>query len=272
MKYTKVEIIVNDASQDEIIAILDDYDPTGFEQQAETLVAYFRENSIASETLGNLLEGFSFSLSDLEERNWNEEWEKAFDPVIVEDFVAVRAHFHPPVSGISHDIIITPKMSFGTGHHATTYMMMQQMRDIDFEGKTVFDFGTGTGILAILAERLGAASITAIDVDEWSINNATENILQNECCKIQVFQSSDIPAQPFDIVLANINRNVILEYLPMLSNGASPKQLLLLSGLLTTDEQVIHGVAEENSLILRKRGERQGWLSLLLTNNRRNSR
>ena len=108
-----------------------------------------------------------------------------FQPVVIDDFCAVRAHFHEPIASVEHEIIITPKMSFGTGHHATTYMMMQQMREIDFKDKTVFDFGTGTGILAILAEKLGATTIDAIDVDEWSFENAKENALQKWLYKIQ---------------------------------------------------------------------------------------
>ena len=118
----------------------------------------------------------AFIKTIIEETNWNEVWESNFDPVIVDDFVAIRADFHEPIKDVQFEIIITPKMSFGTGHHATTYMMMQQMREIDFTGKTVFDFGTGTGVLAILAEKLGAENVLAIDNDEWSIENAAENI------------------------------------------------------------------------------------------------
>src|SRR5882724_11850115 len=115
----------------------------------------------------------------------------------------------PP--GTEHEIIITPKMSFGTGHHATTYMMVKQMRGIDFNNKTVFDFGTGTGVLAILAEKLGALKIIAIDNDDWSITNAAENIQQNNCSKIQLLKTDNTEMnQQFDIILANINKNTIL--------------------------------------------------------------
>ncbi len=123
----------------------------------------------------------SFSKTIIEETNWNQVWESNFDPVIVDDFVAVRAHFHEPIKNVQHEIVITPKMSFGTGHHATTYMMMQQMRELDFAGKNVFDFGTGTGVLAILAEKLGAQKVIAIDNDDWSIENADENVKRNNC-------------------------------------------------------------------------------------------
>ena len=124
---------------------------------------------------------FIFKETLIPEANWNQVWESNFDPVIVDDFVAIRADFHEPVKGVSLEIIITPKMSFGTGHHATTYMMIEQMRELDFTGKSVFDFGTGTGVLAILAEKLGANKVIAVDNDEWSIENAEENFEKNNC-------------------------------------------------------------------------------------------
>src|SRR5205085_7037613 len=139
-----------------------------------------------------------------------EEWEKNFERVIIDDFVAIRAPFHKPIQKVTHEIVITPKMSFGTGHHATTFMMIQQMQDVDFKNKKVLDFGTGTGILAILAEKLGATKITAIDNDEWSISNANENIKTNNCRNIQLLLSdSPMLSQKFDVILANINKSVI---------------------------------------------------------------
>jgi ribosomal protein L11 methyltransferase len=179
-------------------------------------------------------------------------------------FCTVRADFHDPLPGAQHEIIITPKMSFGTGHHATTYMMIEQMGNIDFEYKAVFDFGTGTGILAILAEKLGAVNITAIDVDEWSITNAKENFERNSCSKIRVAQSSNIPPEQFDIILANINRNVILNYLAELKKALTPGGYILLSGLLTTDEEAVLSASSGLELILRTRNERNNWLSVLL--------
>ena len=202
----------------------------------------------------------------MDEQNWNAVWEQNFQPVIVEDFCAVRAHFHAPISNVQHEIIITPKMSFGTGHHATTYMMMQQMRSIDFRDKTVFDFGTGTGILAILAEKLGAAKITAIDVDDWSIENAKENFERNGCNRISVSLSSKLPQDQFDIALANINRNVILQYMEQLLTIVKQEGLVLFSGLLAADEEDISKAAEQSGLRKTKRLERGGWISLLFVN------
>ena len=117
-----------------------------------------------------------YKYSIIEDRNWNEEWESQLDPVVINNFVGIRASFNKPIKNVEHEIIITPKMSFGTGHHATTFLMIGLMKKINFKNKKVLDFGTGTGMLAILAEKLGATSVLAIDYDEWSINNALENI------------------------------------------------------------------------------------------------
>lgn len=266
MKHIQLEIIANDYQQEELIALLDEYNPTGFEQTDEKLKAYFNEKDFVEGEILKVLEGYRYERTEVPEQNWNALWEQNFHPVVVEDFCAVRAHFHEPVAGVQHEIIITPKMSFGTGHHATTYMMMQQMRTIDFQNKTVFDFGTGTGILAILAEKLGAAKVTAIDVDEWSIANAKENIERNGCNRISVSLSSNLPKEAFDILLANINRNVILAYMAELAETVKKGGLVLFSGLLAADENEISEATNHYHLELVKRFERGGWISLLFVN------
>jgi ribosomal protein L11 methyltransferase len=232
MKHTKIEIIANEYQQEELIALFDEYNATGFEQTDEKLMAYFVEDGFVKTDVLKMLKGYQYDISEIEEQNWNEVWERNFHPVVVDEFCAVRAHFHEPITTVEHEIIITPKMSFGTGHHATTYMMMEQMQSIDFQNKTVFDFGTGTGILAILAKKIGAANVTAIDVDKWSIANAKENLERNNCNDIDVQLSTVIPSTEFDIILANINRNVILQYLPIIKNALKRDSLLLISGLL----------------------------------------
>lgn len=266
MKHIQLEIIANEYQQEELIALLDSYNPSGFEQTDETLKAYFDESDFNAPEIFQVLKGYSYTKSEIEEQNWNAVWEQNFQPVVVNDFCAVRAHFHQPVSNVQHEIIITPKMSFGTGHHATTYMMMEQMRELDFTGKRVFDFGTGTGILAILAKKLGATSVTAIDVDDWSIENANENFERNACQNITVSLSSTLPNEKFAIVLANINRNVILAYMQQLVTIVEEGGLILLSGLLTADENIVTEAATENGLQFCKKLERSGWLSLLFVN------
>jgi ribosomal protein L11 methyltransferase len=156
-------------------------------------------------------------------------------------------------------------MSFGTGHHATTYMMIEQMRNIVFKNKTVFDFGTGTGILAILAEKLGAKSILAIDNDEWSINNAKENIEENNCRKIELVLTANLPQNKFDIVLANINKNIILQYLKEIKDLLPANGQLLVSGLLSEDENDILNSALKFNLKHVNTSRRVKWISIKFT-------
>ncbi|HEY6957173.1 MAG TPA: 50S ribosomal protein L11 methyltransferase, partial [Flavisolibacter sp.] len=161
MNSIQVSIAANEQQQEILISQLSDLGAEGFEQTDDYLLAYFNEYTFKSYEVNQLLKDHSFTLNTIKEQNWNEVWESNFQPVVVDSFCAIRAEFHDAINSVKHEIIITPKMSFGTGHHATTYMMIEQMRDFDFKNKSVFDFGTGTGILAILAEKLGAASITA---------------------------------------------------------------------------------------------------------------
>jgi len=259
----QISIAASEDQQEILISQLSDVGAEGFEQTDNYLMAYFNENLFKAYKINDLLKNYSFTSQVLEEKNWNEEWETNFQPVIVNKFCAIRAEFHPPVSDIEYEIIITPKMSFGTGHHATTYMMIEQMKEIDLRSKRVFDFGTGTGILSILSEKLGASKIVAIDVDDWSIANAQENIEKNQCSKISVILSSQIPAEKFDIILANINRNIILTYLPNLNQCLNENGYLLLSGLLAADEGDIVNACLIQKLELVKQAERSTWISLL---------
>nr|HPH32305.1 50S ribosomal protein L11 methyltransferase [Chitinophagaceae bacterium] len=176
--YIEITFPVTDTElQQVLIAQLSEEGYEGFEENDSSLKAFIPEAGYEKEKVQNIADAHlvTFSATLIESQNWNAVWESNFDPVVVDDFVAVRAGFHEPVAEVELEIVITPKMSFGTGHHATTYMMMRQMRQLDFTGKKVFDFGTGTGVLAILAEKRGAADVYAIDYDDWSIENATEN-------------------------------------------------------------------------------------------------
>ena len=263
MNYTQLTIQATESQQDIIISQLSLLGATGFEQKEETVLAYFEEADFPSYDVNEALKDFNFEINNVQEQNWNEVWESAFEPVVIDNFCAVRAHFHEPILGVAHEILITPKMSFGTGHHATTHMMISQMRAIDFNNKTVFDFGTGTGILAILAEKLGASQIVAIDNDEWSFENATENKTKNNCNNIELAFSSVLPEQKsFDIVLANINCNVILEYLDHLKSILKENGVLLLSGLLLDDKKDIVTACEAEGLKLVAEEERNNWIAL----------
>jgi ribosomal protein L11 methyltransferase len=251
--------------QEWVIAHLAEAGYDGFEEGTLELKAFIPEFRFDKHYLKEL--AFKYQLTyyehNIPERNWNDVWESAFHPVIVEDFVAVRADFHAPSTGIEHEIVITPKMSFGTGHHATTYMMIKEMRSIDFNSKKIFDFGTGTGVLAVLAEKLGASAVVAADIDEWSIANAMENFAKNKCSHITLYKTDAPPAgDTFDIILANINRNVLLDNMELMSKGLNRGGVLLLSGIIREDEQSICDAAEEKMLVLAGKVERDNWLCL----------
>jgi ribosomal protein L11 methyltransferase len=237
----------------------------GFEEEEDTLKAYIKEEACDLEELNAIADAHdvTYGMSTIEETNWNALWESNFDPVIVDDFVAVRAGFHAPVTSVEKEIVITPKMSFGTGHHATTYMMMQEMRGLDFKGKSVFDFGTGTGVLAILAVKLGAAEVIAVDNDDWSITNAKENAENNDADIIKLIKADSAAGEgSFDIILANINKNVILDNMVDLKAHLKEGGTLLLSGLLVTDEADILEACEKYGLIFVSRKERHNWLCI----------
>ena len=220
------------SEQELLIAQLADLGFDAFEQGDNFLKACIAGSSYDESILNGIVDinRYSVSVEIIEQVNWNAEWERSFQPVIVEDFCAIRASFHSHIDTVLHEIVITPKMSFGTGHHATTYQVIQLMQDINFVGKSVLDFGTGTGVLAILAEKLGAKEVLAIDNDEWSINNASENIETNKCLKIELTRADHIASdRQFDIILANINKHVILENLPPIAKQLLPGGVLIVS-------------------------------------------
>jgi ribosomal protein L11 methyltransferase len=250
---------------DILIAELSEIGFDGFEEVEEGLNAFIKEAAFSDATLYTIIEKYqvTFSKSVVPQQNWNELWENNFSPMQVADFVGVRANFHQPIKNVQHEIIITPKMSFGTGHHATTYMMMQLMQDIDFTNKTVFDFGSGTGILAILAEKLGSHQILAIDYDDWCIENATENVDTNNCTNI-IIQKSDTAKlnKQYDIVIANINKNIILDNLQFLAEDVALNGQILLSGLLVKDEADILAATEKLAWVHQKTIVKGMWIAL----------
>jgi ribosomal protein L11 methyltransferase len=206
-----------------------------------------------------------YSIRVIEEKNWNEEWEKDFHPVIIDDFCAIRAHFHEPVTTVKHELIITPKMSFGTGHHASTYMMIEAMRGLDFYAEKVLDFGTGTGILAILAEKLGSVDIRAIDEDPRSIENARENMAANRTIHISLEQKDSLSGEAvFDIILANISLSVILRNLGPLWQHLDENGVILASGVLQTDEEEIRQNARKEGFLMNILFIRDNWMSFSL--------
>ena len=204
----------------------------------------------------------SYQITEIEQVNWNEEWEKNFSPIVVEDLCTVRANFHP-VPNTRYDIVITPKMSFGTGHHETTYMMLQQLLPLSLEGAKVLDMGCGTGILAIMAALRGAHNITAIDIDPWCVENATENVQQNNCSFITIKEGdvSLIAGEQYNLILANINRNILLSDIPAYTQALLPQGLLLVSGFYEEDLPAIKEKCQKVGLTYLSHIERNSWVS-----------
>ena len=206
----------------------------------------------------------SYTYQEMPNINWNEEWEKNFEPINVENQVSIRAEFHSN-QNLPHEIIIQPKMSFGTGHHATTYLMIQQMLDMDFENKTVLDMGCGTSVLAIFAKQKGAGKTVAIDIDEWSVENSKENAERNNVdLDISQGTADNLGAENFDIILANINRNILISDIPTYVSVLNNVGQLLLSGLCFFDVEDVLEVCNEQKLTLKRKLQREEWVSLLL--------
>ncbi len=251
MNYVKVDIQTTDAVvRDILTAQLAEIGFESFTEDEQGMKAYVQEsdfNAMRVETIIRALfphNAPAFKAQVIEQKNWNEEWEKQYDPVMVDDFVCLRASFHPKAEGVEIDIVIDPKMSFGTGHHPTTVSVIKLMRELDFTDKTVFDFGCGTGVLSIVAHKLGAKFITAIDIDEWSIENSKENFLKNGLAEFDLSDKpiSNFHGQNFDIILANINKNIIIQSLADLDKIAQPNTPILFSGFFTHD---IEDIAEK---------------------------
>ncbi|MXV38430.1 50S ribosomal protein L11 methyltransferase [Flavobacteriaceae bacterium Ap0902] len=205
----------------------------------------------------------SYEKTDVEQVNWNLEWEKHFNPIQIGNECYIRATFHEPKPEVDYEIIIQPKMSFGTGHHETTHLMVQFLLEEDVTGKSVLDMGTGTGILAILAKLKGADLVEGIDIDEWSYENAIENAEKNKVdATFYKGGAERIPDRKYDIVLANINKNILIEDIPFYVNALKKNGILFLSGLYNFDGDDIKKEAFKYGLEFIQLKERNEWISL----------
>lgn len=269
MNYIQLKIEVsNEAMQELVIALLADNGYNGFETTLTNVLAYIDEIEYSESLVKKILQPMQikFIATVIEKQNWNEIWETNFPSVLVDNFVGIRANFHQALHNVQHEIIITPKMSFGTGHHETTFSVIQLMQEIDFNNKTVFDFGTGTGILAILAEKLGAKKVVAVDNDEWCIENSIENVNANNCKNIIVQNAENaITNQKYDIVIANLNKNIILQNIQALHNAVKNNGFILLSGLLKDDEDEIKMVTSQIGWQPIKTIAKNNWIALCYT-------
>ncbi len=256
-----------------LVAELSEISFYAFEEKENNLSAFIIEEDFNEYELHKIISSLrlNYVKSIIPQTNWNAKWESEFEPIIIEDFVAIRASFHSAVNNVIHDIVITPKMSFGTGHHATTFLMLQQMKYMNFSKKSVLDFGTGTGLLAIMSKKLGAKNIVAIDNDDWSIHNARENFDVNNCGDI-ILKKTDSPADQgsnnehgkFDIILANINLNVITSSANILNDISQQSTEILLSGFLIKDEQKVINTFNMLGFKQVKTVIRNEWASILL--------
>ncbi len=248
----------------------------GFESFVETetgILAYMLKSEWQDQNLESLFAfqnpdvKISWTRKEIEQQNWNAEWEKNFHPILVGDRCMVRAPFHQP-EAVDYDIVIEPKMSFGTGHHETTHMMLQHILDDDFEGKTVLDMGCGTGVLAILARKSGAVDVEAIDIDEWCFLNTQENVERNHCPEIKAFQgdSSLLKDKKYDVILANINRNILLEDIPTYADCLNKGGTLFLSGFYLDDLDAISSKCGAYGLEFEKNLEKNNWVAAKYVN------
>lgn len=203
-----------------------------------------------------------YTFSEIEQVNWNEEWEKNFDPIEVDGMCTVRAPFHPE-RNFEYEIVIEPKMSFGTGHHETTFMMLQFILENDFQNKEVLDMGCGTAVLAILAEMRGASKLDAIDIDEWCFENSLENIQRNNCKNISVHlgDASLLDGKSYDVIIANINRNILLNDMETYRKSLNKNGELYLSGFYAEDLLIITETCNNLGLTFVENKEKNRWVA-----------
>ena len=275
MDYIQYSFTITPAEpgSDILIALLADLGFESFTQNETGVEAYIQEEFENEDLVKDLsFDDFTFSYvrTVIPKTNWNEEWEKNFNPVYVDDLVCIRAHFHPASNNVKHDIVITPKMSFGTGHHDTTWLVSKTMFSINFKNTSVLDMGCGTGILAILAKQLGATKLLGIDIDEWSIENSIENAEINNASDIE-FKKGDasfLPKQEsFDVILANINKNVLKKDLPNYYTCLKKDGYLLLSGFFTTDVSELKQLATEIGFTFEESYNKNEWAVIKLKKN-----
>ena len=239
-----------------------------FVEQDHGVTAYIQKQEWNSKILDDvfLLHSNEFNITfehnEIAQTNWNEEWEKNFNPIQVDDLVSIRAPFHTNPS-LQFDIVIEPKMSFGTGHHETTHMMVQHLLALDLDTKKVLDMGCGTGILAIFAEMKGAKPIDAIDIDRWCYENSLENIQRNNCNHITVYEGdASVLKEKYDVIIANINRNILLSDMKTYTDCLNKNGVLLLSGFYKEDIAIIDNEVTKHGVTFETMIQRNNWVAL----------
>ncbi|GAB3245945.1 50S ribosomal protein L11 methyltransferase [Larkinella harenae] len=271
MNYTEIQLTVSADYTDILMAELAALGFESFVETDEGLSAYILQSDFDEIAIQEVVDKYAdqtaiaYQINSLEKKNWNEEWERNYQPIEVQGQIRVRASFHQPNAEFRYNVVINPKMSFGTGHHETTAMMLEHQLGVDAAGKTVLDVGSGTGILAVLAALQGAERVVAFDIEEWAVENARENAELNGCSVIDVFQGTihEVnPAERFDIVLANINRNVLLADIPAYVQLMKPEGILLVSGFYEQDAPDIEEKGLSEGLIKTGQLAQNKWVSI----------
>lgn len=274
MDFIQVSITAPPDLVDILTAELSQYGYDTFMETDDGLAAYTTEDIFSEAEVNAVLERYnhngsiSYSSHKIEKQNWNEEWEKNFEPLLIGNVCSVRASFHPKPQQVQYDMVINPKMSFGTGHHETTTLMIENQLTINHQGKRVLDMGCGTGILAIMACKLGATQIVAVDIEDWTVENARENADMNGCTNIEarLGDVGQIAAdEPYDIVLANINRNVLLDDIPAYAEKLLPGGPLVVSGFYTEDLDLIKEKAIACNFTFTSMRSKNNWVSVVFT-------
>lgn len=271
MTYTELKLKINPYSTQTAEILIAQLAEMGFESFMENepaLLAYIKTSALSNLppdfiSLIQLPEGvtFLYELNSIPDKNWNEVWESNFEPIIVDDRCLVKASFHTDTPKTEYEIVIDPKMSFGTGHHQTTHLMIEALLNRSVEGLTVLDMGCGTGVLAILAEMCGAKSVVAIDNDEWAYRNTIENIANNGCKRINAFlgDANLLKGMNFDVILANINLNVLLADMDAYMHSLKTGGTIYMSGILENDVNTLKYSAEKSGLVFVKVDFRDSW-------------
>ena len=274
MNYFEVDFKIKDLipNRDILTYKLGEVDFESFTEEDYGLKAYIQESLYKKESveeivseLSNLTE-ISFSTKLIQDENWNKTWEENFDPIYVDNKCVIRAPFHQIEKAFEYDIIIEPQMSFGTGHHETTYLIVRSLLEMELSNKRLLDMGCGTGVLAILAEKLGAKSIQAIDIDEWAYNNTLQNIELNNAKEISTFLggAEQISRESFDVIIANINKNILIKDMECYAKSLKLNGYLLLSGFFTTDVNDLTKVANSLGMEVVSQIEKNTWAVLKL--------
>lgn len=271
MQYIETQLTFSPAipeNREILAALLAEIGYDSFMDTPTGLSAYIPADAFSSEAteaaiepVRPLFEQLTVESKPMPDVDWNAEWEKSFAPITIDGRCRIRAPFHDYDAAYQLDIVIEPKMAFGTGHHATTTLMIRQLFDIDLTGKKVLDMGCGTGVLAIAALKLGAGSAVAIDIDHWSVENTLENAARNNVALTAVEGGVEAISGTFDIILANINRNILLDQMPTYSRSLAAGGLLCLSGFYAADLDIIREKASQLALRFEKVLERDEWVS-----------